>query len=568
MTNRARIHCHVLLATLAFAATLATSAARSADPPKSRPIAVSYTSASAIYLDSGRAEGVAVGARARVLRGGEEIAELEVSYVAEHSSSCRIVNQKSEVRPGDAIQLLTAPLAASQAAPVPTPATVTRPEPASEPAAAPAPNAPLPPAIGKFPGTRQQTAPWARVTGSVSTGGQQFKDTTSSGGNYSEGTGRLSLQARGIQGMPLDLRMRARTLSSTTGSGVTSRSASSQRLYELSLSYAPKEGRLAVLAGRIGATPYISMGYLDGILGQYRLSRRLFTGAFYGKRPELVNLDLRTAGEKYGAFLRYATPSDDYSHYGEVVLAGVGEYQKGQIDREYLSLESRFGAGSAWSLFEHAEVDFNRAWRLERSGKSYQLSNVTISGSYLLTDWARASLSYDRRRNYLTFEDRIRPEDLFNDLLRDGASATLYLGKSQGINATLNFGARRQTNSLAVGGSESTRTWGASVFHNNVGGWNLLLGADVSVYTGGTAEGHLATVRIRKYIHGGHDLGLTFGESSIRVPGTSGTRVNRWARLSSDIELPWRMYLLAEYEYDTGADLKGNRVILEVGYRF
>src|SRR5512141_2961683 len=97
MPTRARFRIPAVLISLALAAP----GLRAAEPPKARPIAVSYTSANAVYLDAGRSEGLSVGARGRVLRGGADIAEVEVSYVAEHSSSCRVVNQKAEVRPGD-----------------------------------------------------------------------------------------------------------------------------------------------------------------------------------------------------------------------------------------------------------------------------------------------------------------------------------------------------------------------------------------------------------------------------------------------------------------------------------
>jgi hypothetical protein len=48
---------------------------------------VSYRSADAVYLDAGRAAGLAEGDRLEVVRDGEAIAEIEVVFVAEHSAS-------------------------------------------------------------------------------------------------------------------------------------------------------------------------------------------------------------------------------------------------------------------------------------------------------------------------------------------------------------------------------------------------------------------------------------------------------------------------------------------------
>ena len=45
------------------------------------------------------------------------------------------------------------------------------------------------------------------------------------------------------------------------------------------------------------------------------------------------------------------------------MLAFVRENADGDVSREYLSLESRFGNGSRWSLFQRAELDLNTGWR-------------------------------------------------------------------------------------------------------------------------------------------------------------------------------------------------------------
>ncbi|HLF56964.1 MAG TPA: hypothetical protein VI942_08990, partial [Thermoanaerobaculia bacterium] len=52
----------------AVALVLATLLGSRLDAAETRPIAVRYVSSSAVYLDAGRAEGLAVGARLRVVR--------------------------------------------------------------------------------------------------------------------------------------------------------------------------------------------------------------------------------------------------------------------------------------------------------------------------------------------------------------------------------------------------------------------------------------------------------------------------------------------------------------------
>lgn len=53
----------------------------------------------------------------------------------------------------------------------------------------------------------------------------------------------------------------------------------------------------------------------------------------------------------------------------------------------------------------------------------------------------------------------------------------------------------------------------------------------------------------------------TYGSSSLK-------RENRWYQLSGRFDLVRRTYGSASYEYDTGDDTKGHRMLAELGYRF
>ena len=106
------------------------------------------------------------------------------------------------------------------------------------------------------------------------------------------------------------------------------------------------------------AGPFGGLSYLDGVLAQYRIGRRFFLGAFGGARPDLAELGFDTAGSKYGAFVRFATERDARPAYAEIVLGGVSERARGgDVSRDYLTVESRFGSGNRGWLFERAEID-------------------------------------------------------------------------------------------------------------------------------------------------------------------------------------------------------------------
>ncbi len=522
-----------------------------------RTFRVSYLSMSAVYIDGGRAEQLAAGSRLQIVRGSEVIALLEISYLADHSSSCRVISQSQPPKQGDRVVLL---------APVEPAAAETAPQSGGAERAAPKVVSPLPTQVSAIVPRLRVT----RLSGSAALGFQRSSDRGPAGQNYDQGTGRLGLQLRDIHGLPLQVRVRMsgwQLRQSGFGPGAAT-SLHSNRLYELSMTYAPDESRFYWAVGRLGASPFVSIGYLDGGLGQFRVTRRFYVGAFAGSQPEILALHLASAGRKYGAFARYSTRPEDGPGYGEVVVAGVGEYARnGQPSREYAALDSRFGRGDRWSLFEHLEVDLNRGWRRTVSGRSSQISNASLSASAKLSQTLQAQLSYQQRRNYLTFQTRPLPEEVFTRIFNEGARASLQWQSRSGWNVSGGVGQERSD----ARGSKPTNSGSLSVYKTNLFGWSLTAGADASFYDGGIARGFVASARARKAIGSGNDLGLTLGMSSAQITSldlAAPTRRNQWVRLSGTWRLPWSLYLMGEAEYDTGDDVNGTRYLLEVGYTF
>lgn len=531
-------------------AVLLAAGAGSARAEPTRAIAVSYISSGAIYLDAGRAEGLAAGARLKLVRGGEAVAELEVDYVAEHSASCKLVSSARPVWAGDRAILLSVPAAADGGA-APTPA----PEPLVAKAPAPYQSPP-----------RGGTIPWAKSYGSVALGYRSMSVT--GGPGTTETSGRLSLRLREIGGKALEVRVRTRARrTERDGYGRSvAKSQSSDRLYELSLAYDPPDGRFSFQVGRLAAGPFVGLGYLDGVLGQVRFGRRFYLGAFGGARPDLTELGFDTAGTKYGAFVRYATEREARPAYAEVVLGGVTERARGgDVSRDYVTLESRFGSGNRWWLFERAEIDLNRGWRRDLAGKGSEVSNAALSASFRITPTWRASLSYDQRRNYLTWETRPLPEEVFTRYFREGARAALDWQSRRGWYGSLAVGQERADEI-----DEPTDSATLTLSKANVFGAPLLLGGDGSFYSGGSAEGWVASLRARWSFRGGHDLGLTLGGSEASFPefADAASRTNQWLRLSGTLQLPFRLYLYGEYEISTGDDFEGDRFLLDLAYRF
>jgi hypothetical protein len=541
------------------------AAATPAPPRAGARFAVKYRSASNVYLDGGRAQGLGTTDRLRIFAGETMVSELEVVYAAEQSASCRVVSEIRPVQIGDVAVRMTpeagvkALVAAAATAPRSSPAT---------------PATPAASTSGAFAtGGARIAGPWARVRGSASIGLYRTWDQTESNYDFQERTGRLDLGLYDIAGQPLSFTLRGRSRQDIRARTLAERTPQSERvdrLYEVALRYERPADNLGIEAGRIGIYRFVGIGYLDGVLARFRPVRDLQLGGFAGRNADVETLGYGGTGAKYGGFVRLAPGGRWATGAYDATLAFVREDADGDVSREYLSLESRFGSGRRWSLFERAELDLNRGWRQEITGRSYQLSNVSVSGNLRVASTAWAYLSYDGRRNYRYYLNRVVPEEVFDDLLHQGLRAGINLNRPGGFGATAGFGMTLKepdprNPELEIANAYS---FNGGVRHAALFGTPLSAGVDFSGYSNGYTDGGLLLARLGRRFAGGHMVDLSYGRSAYRLKSTSEDRSTQFFRLMGRAELVRRIYLQGDFEYDSGDDLKGPRGFLELGILF
>jgi hypothetical protein len=373
-------------------------------------------------------------------------------------------------------------------------------------------------------------------------------------------------------GQPLSFTLRGRSRNDVRARALSDRTPESERtdrLYEVALRYEPPSDKLGFEVGRIGLHRFVGIGYLDGALARYRPARTVQVGAFGGRIADVDGLGFNGTGSKYGGFVRLV-PGGRYATGGyDVMLAYSRESADGDVSREYLSLESRFGGGR-WSLFQRAELDLNTGWRKDLAGSSTQLSNVSLSGNLRVASSAWAFVSYDGRRNYRYYVNRVVPEDVFDDLLHQGLRAGINLSRPGGFGATAGFGMSLEEPDprhpeLDVANAYSGN---AGVRHMNVFGTGFSAGVDGSGFSNGYTDGGLLMARLGRRFAGGHTVDLSYGRSFYSVKLTQENRSTQWARLRGRGELGHRVYVQGDFEYDSGDDLKGPRGALELGVLF
>lgn len=520
------------------------------------PLAVRYRSADTIYLNSGRASGLEVGDRLEVVRSGEVIAEIEVLFTAEHSASCRVLNERKAIQAEDRVRRI------GEAAPAPAPPTPAPPAPTPET---------VPPRRPSVFGTPDRHQPSrTRVTGAVSLDTEVFSDGTESRRDFNRTAARLNVRVRDIVGTPLQLRLRMRSLNEERERRLTSgipESTSRDRLYELALIYEPEDARYGFRLGRLGAGPFVGIGYLDGGLGKVRVVGPLELGGFYGRRPNIEELGFDGSGSKYGLFARIAPESNAL----EFFVAGVREEGETDVSREYVAVETRYDPGRRWTFFQHAELDLNTGWREEAAGSASQLSQLSLTALGRISERGRLVISYDRFERFLTEEDRFIPTELFDDLARQGLRVSWQTGPARGLNLSVTAGAHALEAEEGIEGrdSETSFSLGVGAWHPELSGLKLFVGGDVMGFTNPTTDGLLVTTRVGRRFGGGHELSLALGgtlsRQSLLVDEETSTQ---WARASLWLELPLDLFGQAELEMLTGDEIEGQRLSLGLGYRF
>jgi hypothetical protein len=525
---------------------------------------VKYRSAANVYLDAGGARGLSVGDRLQVVVGGAAVAELEVVYVAEQSASCKVISEARPVHAGDTARLsarATTPAAAggTTSPPVPLAAAETA---TSEPAPA-----------DWSAGGRSSAAPWAHVRGAASFGYYKSWDQTGSALGFEERTARVDLGLDDIAGQPLSFTLRARSRQDVRARMLSEQTPQDERtdqLYEVALRYAPPSDHFGLEFGRIGIYRFVGVGYLDGLLARYRPLTNVQVGVFGGRVADIEGLGFGGTGSKYGGFVRLV-PGGRYALSGyDATLAYVKENADGDVSREYLSLESRFASGSRWSLSERAELDLNRGWRQELTGKSYQFSNVSFSGNLQVASSAWAFATYDGQRNYRYYLNRQVPETVFDDLLHQGLRAGLSYLKAGGFGASVGFGMSLKEPDPRIPdlNRANAYSFNCGLHHADLFSSGYSVGIDGTGFSNGYTDGGLVSARLGRRFAAGHMLDLSYGRSFYHVKDTGQDRTTQWLRLLGRGELGHRVYLQGNVEYDTGDDLKGPRGFLELGVLF
>ena len=509
------------------------------------PFKISYISAELVYLDGGKDLGLTLGSRLKVVRDNRTIAELEVTHLSQNSSACAILSQQAAPTPGDTVFWIAPP---------------TQPQPTTEAEPAkPSPPVAKPSSASKSVKPRKKR-PDRHVRGTIAFQWFQFQDNSGFASDYDQPSLKISLRGQELMGGHYGFTIRTRTRQRANTR--TDETEYQNRIYQAAFHYQNPNARINYSLGRLISDTFSGAGYIDGGLLEAKIGGGWKGGVFGGYQPEWQDSDLRTSTTKYGTYLNYLHGDFQTGRWSST-LGWSSAYHESEIDREFVFVQNRYSKGSKFQFYQSAELELNRGWREEKTGKSTELSSLYVFGRYQFTPGFRLGATFDDRQNYYTYELRNRDEQFFDDLARRGLRLDFQGQITKRLRISGYWGQRER--------KDDTED---SEFYNLYTYWRpkhlagLTFGLRGTAFENPTTDGESGQLRVGRFFgQGRHMIYLSYADYQYNSKIDGSERNSQWLRLESYFTLGKKWYTSFEVEQSTGDDLDGLRILLALGYR-
>lgn len=489
---------------------------------------VTYLSGSTVYVDAGTDDGLELGDRIEVIRGGAVVAVLKVEYVSNHKASCSIVEGTAPTV-GDAVRY----------------------EPAPE-----APPAAVPPSTSPSPASRKPSA----IHGRAGIRYLWVNDRAAGAPDYAQPALDLRLDAADLRGSGwgFDADVRARRTIRSGGSTLPDDGRS--RVYKASFFWNGKTQPWGVKVGRQFLPEVSGVSLLDGVAAQYR-GDRWGAGIFTGSEPDPEDTsysgDVRDHGVWFGF---HGAPSSPKRW--RIATGLVGSYQDGEVNREFLFLQGNY-VDRIVTFFLTQEIDYNRGWKKDAGESTFSSTGTFASLLVRAGSVVRIRAGYDDRRNVRLYRDYIDPATTFDDSHRKGAWIGLGFDAPRYFRAGLE--AKRSTGGDRGDADVYGATWSLGAF----GRAAFSIDGRHTRYTNDLLEGWLHAVGMGVDLGARVRLGLTAGiRDEDDVAGFGATYRVNWYALDLDAPIGRHWFLSLSADRSDGDYEAIDQIYLTTSYRF
>lgn len=523
---------------------------------------VRYLTPEAVYFNGGTINGIRAGDRAWVVRNGQKLMQLEVKYVAEHSACCLLKTETSAtgadiiVRPQDRI-LVVIPReeALKRTRPTEQPPQERRTA-VSAPQARVAPNSPKRYAIPRRNANNV-------LSGQISLQAFGQRDQSAQRYDFFQPSAYWRLNFVRPSGLPLRFIVRGRSSQNYQRLGTTNLppQPAQHRVYEIAAEYTGAATPIEIAIGRLLRNELRGVGYLDGVTFGYKANSTWKTGAFYGTQPNPYDYKFSLTEKKLGGFVQMKTGLGKEAEL-LATATGVGQYMQRHVSREYLAAQADFSLARQFYFNQYFEIDYNRNWRRQASGRAINLSNIYFNAAYYPRNWVSLNASYDARRLVRTWETHVLADTLFDRALRQGWRASVSLQPAALFRLTFDGGVQKHR--------DTPDMYSAGVFASVSNLWRsgVSVSGRLAYFGNSLSAGYYPALDLSRSFF--RVLYLTAGGGAYiyRFQNGDKSQVNPWERLRLDINLTRRFFLSSAFENFHGETMQFLRGFFDLGWRF
>jgi len=370
---------HFQISTLMICAVLGTLSANAQENLQRVSGTVMQIASETVYVNLGRQNGLVDGQHLVAKRNNQQVAELRVVRLADKFSACEFVSQQGDLLVGDEIVgqirvqedrregVLEDIPDASHAVDLPTPAS-------------------------EVPVSISDDVAEIRtlIKGKVALRYSFLDDQTETNRDVHQPALLMDWDVSQIAGTGLRINFRARARRQSPAG-----SRSAVRLYDLGVHYESANKGLVLGLGRLNPAFASGVGAFDGALLKVHTGYHMHVGVFGGFQPNFQTSGFDSKAQKMGAFINWERTGFEKVRQN-TTLAFVGEYQNGQVQREYFYLQNFIWIGRTVSLFQHLAMDLDRTGQSTQN-KVLQLHNAYTTLRISPTSKFAVSVGYDAR---------------------------------------------------------------------------------------------------------------------------------------------------------------------------
>lgn len=502
--------------------------------------AIKYIAGENVYLDAGKLAGIQKGDKAVVFQDDEEIGLLEIIFVADNSSSCRILEGENLSIGSSVVVTITDVIETDELED-------------SEPLE---PDEDFTETSSTIPS--QFTGKRPHLSGKISAEYYYLNNNEDQYSDISRPGLTFRLKAKDL--LPdHNLIVYSRFKRTSYSNIQEDQTEWSNRIYRVSLEKYSIDNVLNYRIGRISQSSLAGIGLFDGLSTDYKLNSTSRIGFFSGFKPDYENTRPDTKRSLGGIYFnRHVERENGWK--GKFTYALVGQYTQGEIDREFFYWQFNQRKNKLYFNFSY-ELDLNRGWRTKDEG-AITISGTFVSMNYRATEQLTLDASYDERKLIRRWETKDTPDSLFDDSYRRGIRG----GFRYKINSNTTTSLRITRRGLPD--EDGHMLYYADLYQRKIPVINASLQTRFSYFDNEFSSGYQPSISLRKSFRRIVDLGLQFGQNTFEQKADKSTDTINWMRMSASKNISRNLTLFSYFEMYESDQYGSNSILVDMTYRF